>query len=102
MGVSETQCSISRVAQTFDLLVPFLALTLFFDMESQILQQEDLPVFPSHHSLLDILTDTVVEEVNVFLEELRKLGCNGFERVFRIDGAVGAAEMGHENDGFGP
>ena len=60
-----------------------------------------MPVFPSQDSLLDIFTNTIIEKMDVFLEELRKLARNGFERVFRIDRTVGTAEMGHENDRLG-
>jgi hypothetical protein len=55
---------------TLDLLISLLSLTLLLDMESEVLEQENLTVFTAIDSLLDVLSNTVVEELNVLLEEL--------------------------------
>ena len=84
-----------------DLLVALLALALLLDVESQVLKEEDLAVLAGENSLLDVLSDTVVEEGDFASEKFRKLGGDGLEGVLWVGGSVGSAEVGHENDRLG-
>jgi hypothetical protein len=90
-----------RDRPTLDLLLALLALALLLDVETEVLKEEHLAVLAGENRRLDLLTDTVGEEGHVPLEQLGELGRDGLERVLLVGLAVGAAEMGHEDDGFG-
>lgn len=92
---------LDRLRVGLDLFVALLALTLLLDVESQILQKEDLAVLTLENFVLDLVTNTLGKELYVLGEELRELGSNGLERVFGVGGTVRSAEVGHEDDRLG-
>lgn len=92
---------LDRLWVGLDLFVALLALTLLLDVESQILQKEDLAVLTLENLVLDLVTNTLGKELYVLGEELRELGSNGLERVFGVGGTVRSAKVGHEDDRLG-
>lgn len=92
---------LDRLRVGLDLFVALFALTLLLDVESQILQKEDLAVLTLENFVLDLVTNTLGKELYVLGEELRELGSNGLERVFGVGGTVRSAEVGHEDDRLG-
>lgn len=92
---------LNRLRVGLDLFVALLALTLLLDVESQILQKEDLAVLTLENVVLDLVTNTLGKELYVLGEELRELGSNGLERVFGVGGTVRSAKVRHEDDRLG-
>lgn len=84
-------------------LVALLVLggTLLLNVESEVLEENDGAILSLADDLLDLGTDTVGGEGNLLAQELLELGNDGLERVLLVGRAVGAAEMGHEDDGLG-
>jgi hypothetical protein len=83
-------------------LVTFLVFrrTLFFNVESQIFEEEDLTFFSVGDGLFDFGTDAVREESDVLAgEETFEFGGDGFERVFFYFLSVGSTEVRHEDEG---
>lgn len=70
-------------------------------MEAQILEKDDLTAASLVHSLLNLLSNTVVGEDDLFAEEFLKLGDDGLHRVLLAALAVRSAKVGHEDDGLG-
>lgn len=70
-------------------------------MESEVLEEDDSAILSLVDDLLNLGTDTVRSEGNLLAEKLLELGNNGLEGVLLVGGAVGAAEMGHQDDGLG-
>lgn len=70
-------------------------------METEVLQENDLATSSSVDGLLDLGTNTVVQELDLIAEKLLELGNNGSKRVLLVDRAVGTAEVGHEDDSLG-
>ena len=79
-----------------------LAATLLLSVEAQVLEKHNSAVGGLVDGLLSSLTDTVVGEGDLLAaKELLELSNNGLERVLGVDLAVGAAKVGHQDDGFG-
>lgn len=82
-------------------LRPILVLhrPLLLDVETQVLEQEDR----AGRALVDCAERGVErgDELDVHAERVRDGGRHGLERVFGVDFAVGAAEVGHEDHGLG-
>lgn len=70
-------------------------------MESEVLEEDDGAVLGLVHNLLNLRTDTVRGEGDLLAEELLKLGDDGLEGVLLVGGAVGTAEVRHEDHGLG-
>lgn len=69
-------------------------------MEAQVLQQDDLAVTSVAHSLLHFFADAVIGKDDLFVQKLLEFGNYRLEAVLRVYLSVGAAEVGHEDDGF--
>ena len=80
--------------------VPFgiLGLALFLDMETDILEQDDLAGFQGGAGGLDLGSDAVVEELHRLAEQFLQLCGDGLEGVLGDALAVGAAEMAGQDD----
>lgn len=70
-------------------------------MEAQVLKEDDGTVVGLVNNGLDLGADAVGGKGDGLANQLLKLSNNGLERVLGIDGAVGAAKVGHEDDGLG-
>lgn len=77
-----------------------LRASLLFNVESQVLEQNHLAVLCLVDSFLDFLAYAVIREGHALAELLLEFGDNRLERVLLVDFAVGAAEVGHEDDGL--
>ena len=76
--------------------------SLLLDVEAEVLEQDDGALGGVFDGLLDLRADAVREEDDVLAAELLAEFCgDGLERVFFVYLAVGAAEVGHEDDGCG-
>ena len=84
-------------------LVTLLVLgrTLLLNVESEVLEENDGAILSLADDLLNLGTDTVGGEGDLLAQELLELGNDRLERVLLVRGAVGAAEVGHEDDGLG-
>jgi hypothetical protein len=84
-------------------LVAILVLgrALLLNVESEVLEEDDRAILGLVDDLLDLGADTVGGEGNLLAEKLLELGDNRLERVLLVGGAVGATEVGHEDDGLG-
>ena len=82
-------------------LLPLFILdrAFFFDVESEVLEQEDTTRCGVGDGGFGLGADAVGEEGDGDVELFGELVRDGFERVFFIGFAVGAAEMGHERNG---
>jgi len=79
-----------------------LAAALLFGVEAQVLEEHNAAVGGFVDGLLGSFADAVIGEGDLLAaEELLELGNNGLEGVLGVDLAVGAAEVGHQDDGFG-
>lgn len=79
-----------------------LAAALLLGVEAQVLEEHDTAVGGLVDGLLGGLANAVVGEGDLLAaEELLELGDDGLERVLGVGLAVGAAEVGHQDDGFG-
>lgn len=78
-----------------------LGTALLLNMESQVLQQDNLAAASLVDSLLDLLANAVLREGDLLAQLLLELGHDGLQRVLGVALAVGTAEVGHEDDGFG-
>jgi hypothetical protein len=82
--------------------VGVLAAALLLGVEAQVLEEHDAAVGGAVDGLLGGLADAVVGERDFLaVEQLLELGDDGLERVLGVGLAVGAAEVGHQDDGFG-
>ena len=71
-------------------------------MEAQVLQEDDLATGGLVDSLLDLGTNAILSEDDVLaIQQLGKLGNDGLEAVLGVGLAVGAAQVGHQDDGLG-
>jgi len=69
-------------------------------VESQVLEQDDLAVLCICNSLLDLFADTVLGKDDLLPELRLELRHDGSEGVPGVGLAVGATEVGHEDDAF--
>lgn len=83
------------------LALGILAAALLLGVETQVLEENDAAIGGAVDDLLDLGADTVVGEGDLLADELLKLSNNGLQRVLLVDLAVGAAQVGHEDDGLG-
>lgn len=82
--------------------VGVLAAALLLGVEAQVLEEHDAAVSGAIDGLLGGLADAVVGESDLLAaEELLELSDDGLEGVLSVGLAVGAAEVGHKDDGFG-
>ena len=72
--------------------------SLLLDVEAEVLEEDDGASGGVGDSRLDLRTDTVRGEDDGFRELLLELGRNGLERVLLDHLAIGAAEVGHEDN----
>lgn len=70
-------------------------------MEAEVLQQDDGAVVGAVDNGLDLGADAVGGKGDGLAQQALELGDDGLEGVLGVDGAVGAAEVGHEDDGLG-
>lgn len=77
------------------------ALALFFDVETEVLEENNLAVVGLVDDLLNLGADAVGGEGDALAELLLKLGNDGLEGVFLVYLTVGSAEVRHEDDGLG-
>ncbi|POR33511.1 Uncharacterized protein TPAR_06301 [Tolypocladium paradoxum] len=78
-----------------------LGAALLLDVESQVLEQHDGAVVGLGDNGLDLGADAVRGKGDLVAEQLLELRDDGLQRVLGVDLAVGAAEVGHEDDGLG-
>ena len=78
-----------------------LGAALLLNVEAQILKQHDGTAVNLVHDLLNLGADTVRSEDDALAELLLELAGDGLQGVLGIGRAVGAAEVGHEDDGLG-
>lgn len=79
-----------------------LARALLLDVEAQVLEEEDVAVLGRGDRLLRVGADALGQERDrLAREEALELGSDGLERVLLDGGAVGAAEVRHEDDRLG-
>ena len=79
-----------------------LAAALLLGVEAQVLEEHDAAVGGLVDGLLGSLTHAVVGEGDLLAaEELLELSNDGLEGVFAVGLAVGAAEVGHQDNGLG-
>lgn len=71
------------------------------DVESQVLEQNNLAVVGLGNNLLNLGADRVRGKLNTLAQELLELGDDGLQAVLGVWGAIGAAQVGHEDDGLG-
>ena len=76
--------------------------TFLLGVEAQVLQEDDLATSGLVDSLLDLGTNAILSEDDVLaIQELGELGNDGLKAVLGVDLAVGAAQVGHQDDGLG-
>jgi len=73
---------------------------LLLDVEAEVLEENNTAVVGLVNKLLDLGADRVGGEGDALAEELLELGNDGLQRVLGVDLAVGASEVGHEDDGL--
>lgn len=78
-----------------------LGAALLLNVEAEVLEEDDGAGLGVVDNLLDLGADRVGGKGDGLAQELLELGDNGLERVLLVGGAVGAAEVGHEDDGLG-
>lgn len=78
-----------------------LGAALLLNVEAEVLEEDDGASLGVVDNLLDLGADRVGGKGDGLAQELLELGDNGLERVLLVGGAVGAAEVGHEDDGLG-
>jgi hypothetical protein len=74
---------------------------LLLDVETQVLQQDNLAVLGLVDDGLDLGADAVRGELDALAQLLLKLGEDGLQAVLGVDLAVRAAQVGHQDDGLG-
>jgi hypothetical protein len=75
-----------------------LVLGLLGRLVAHVLQQRDLAVGQGRHGGLRGLADDVAGQLHVDAEQLAEAGGDGSQRVLGVDLALGAAEVGHDDD----
>lgn len=83
------------------LALSILGRALLLDVVTQVLEQDDLATLGSLAGLLDLLTNTVVEEFDGLTEQLLNLLGNRSQGVLGLDLTVGATQVGHQDDALG-
>lgn len=81
-----------------DIALLVLDLTLLLDVEAEVLEEDDLAVLGGSADSLDLLTDAVVEELDILVEEGRELLGDGGQAILFNLLAVRATEMAHQDD----
>lgn len=81
--------------------ITVLGATLLLDVEAQVLKEDDGTIVGLGYNLLDLGTDAIGCKSDALAEELLELGNNRLQGIFRVGRAVGAAEVGHEDDRLG-
>lgn len=82
--------------------VGVLAAALLLGVEAQVLEEHDAAVGGAVDGLLRGLADAVVGEGDLLaVQELLELSRDGLEGVFGVGLAVGAAQVGHQDDSLG-
>lgn len=97
------------LAELFDLglvslgLVALLVLgaALLLNVEAEVLEEHNGAIVSLGDNVLDLGADAVGGEGDGLAEQLLELRDDGLERVLGVDGTVGAAEVGHEDDRLG-
>lgn len=74
---------------------------LLLGVEAQVLEQNNLATGGLVDGLLGLSTDTVISEGDALSEKLLEHGHDGLQAVLGVDLAIGAAEVGHEDNGLG-
>ncbi len=69
-------------------------------MEAEVLEEHNGTIVGLGDNVLDLGADAVGGKGDGLAQQLLELGDDGLERVLGVDGTVGAAEMGHEDDGL--
>lgn len=83
------------------LALGILGAALLLGVEAQVLKENDLTTGGLVDSLLDLLADAVFREDDALAEQLLELGNDGLQAVLGVLLAVGAAEVGHEDNRLG-
>lgn len=82
------------------LALGILGAALLLSVETQVLKQNDLAIGSLVHGLLSLGANAVLSEGDALAEKLLKHGNNGLQAVLGVDLAIGAAEVGHEDNGL--
>lgn len=81
-----------------DLLAVDLSGAFFFNVESEVLQKNDLAIVSLGNGLLNLGSDTVVQESHLGVQKLGKFISNRGQRVLVNNLTIGSAQMRSEND----
>lgn len=106
VDISEGSQSLAELGDLLLVGLDLLALlilvaTLLLGVETQVLQEDDLAARGFVDSLFDFLANTVFGEDDAAAKELLQLRDNGLQAVLRVLLAIGAAQVGHEDDSLG-
>lgn len=83
------------------LALSILGAALLLSVETQVLQENNLATSGLVDGLLGLSTDAVLSEDHALAEQSLQNGDNGLQAVLGVDLAIGAAKVGHEDDGLG-
>ncbi|KFB70704.1 MAG: hypothetical protein AW09_004194 [Candidatus Accumulibacter phosphatis] len=75
------------------------ALTLFFEMEAKVFEQDDFTRLDRGAGGLDFRANAIGQELHLASEQPRESGGHRRKTVLRHDLAVGTTKVRHENDG---
>lgn len=75
---------------------------LLFSMKAQVLQQDDLATRRSVDRILNLFSNTIVCENDLCAQQFLQLRNHWLQTILLVDLAVWTAEVGHEDDRFGP
>lgn len=78
-----------------------LGAALLFNMESQILKENNSTAIGLVNDGLDLGANAVGGKCDALAKQLLELGNNGLQRVLWVGRAVGTTEVGHQDDGLG-
>lgn len=98
LGERGTELEDISLAGLGDIALLVLDLALLLDVEAQILQKDDLAAGGRSASGLNLLADTVVQELDILVNEVGKLLGNGGQAVLVDNFAIGATEMAHQDN----
>jgi len=82
-----------------DIALLVLDLSFLLNVEAQVLKKDDLATLGGGADSLDLLTDTVIEELDILVEKGRQLLGDGGQAVLLDLLAIRATEMAHQDNG---
>lgn len=83
------------------LALGILGAAFLLGVEAQVLQEDDLATGGLVDGLLNLGSNAVISEDDALAEQLLQNGDDGLQAVLLVHLAVGATEVGHQDDGLG-